>query len=180
MNEQFWIAISAIASAAVAVATAFLARYTFDLAVETRNSLATSRQALEAERAARNAEDRRHMDSLMPHLALEVREEILELAGPGQRQWFVSLYAKNIGPGFAQNIRSGHFNAPNGAQFFILPLPIALAAGERVLIAAKDLNNPITFMGYTFDYEDAFGRQFKTMIANDVTIGSRYTWEKPG
>jgi hypothetical protein len=179
VTEQFWIALSALASAAVAIATWFLARYTHVLAVETRDSLRISRQALEGEQAARNAEERRHMDSLMPHVALEVRDEILELAGAGRRQRFVSLYAKNIGPGFAQNIRSGHLNASDGSQFFTFPLPIALASGERVLIAAKDWNKPTTFMGYSFDYEDAFGRRFKTTIADNVTIGSRYLWEKP-
>lgn len=178
-SEGFWIAVSAVASGCVAVATAFLARYTFNLAAETRDSLRVSQQALQDEREARTAEERRHMDSLTPHVAFEIRDERLELAGSGRSQRFVSLYVRNIGPGFAQNIRAGHLNPPNGAQFFIYPIPIALGSGERVLLAAKDWSNRVTFMGYKFEYEDAYGRQFKSTIADNVTIGSRYTWERP-
>ena len=150
-SERCWVALSALASACAAIATYFLARYTRDLAVETRDSLRVSRQALEDERKNRDAEDLRHMDGLMPHIAVEIRDEILELASPGEKQRFISLYAKNIGPGFAKNLDYSHLNTPKGTQFFIFPVARALGSGDRVLIAAKDYSNAVTFMGYSFE-----------------------------
>ena len=154
VNEGFWIVISAIASAAVAIATGFLAFFTYDLAKETRQSLVLSRQGLDDERAARRSEEQRHMDGFMPHVALIAKEELLELAGQGIRQRFPALYLKNIGVGFAHNIRTGHLNAAKPNEFYTYPPPIALGVGEEVLLAAKDTSNGITFMGYTVTYED--------------------------
>ena len=179
MTEATWVAISALASAAVAVATAFLAKYTYDLAKETRKTINVSSEALNDERLARKVEESRHMDYFMPHIALLAREEILELSGRGIQQRFLALYAKNIGSGFARNISVAHANLPNAPQFFVFNAPIALGAGEEVRLAARQAGNPITFMGYSMSYEDAFGRRFESRIRDNVNEAARYEWTSP-
>lgn len=179
MDESAWIAISAIASGAVAVATGFLALYTHDLAKETRESLALSKSAIQDERVARRAEDLRHMDGFMPHIALEPRSEILELAGRGLKTRFLALYATNIGAGFACNVQVSQGNVPNVPRIFVYDPPTALGAGDRVILAAKEWSDNVAFMGYKMSYEDAFGREFESRIADNIVVGSRYSWTRP-
>ena len=178
MTTETWVALSAIASGLVAIATFALAWYTHDLAKETRQSLAISQQALDDERTARQAEDVRHMDGFLPHIALIPRDEVKDLAEPGLQTRYLSLYARNIGVGFAHNIRVSQSNAGNAAQFIVRNPPIALAVGEEVLLAARAYGNNLTFMGFTLTYDDAFGRSFESRIANDIAVHSRYSWNR--
>jgi hypothetical protein len=168
MTEAAWVAISAVASALVAIATGFLARYTYDLAKETR-------AGLELEREARKSEERRHMDGFMPRIALTVKNETLELFGQGIKQRFVALYAQNIGPGFAQNIRIEHQNIAQEKRLWLGQMPIALEPGAELLLGANDVASALTFQSYKITYEDAFGRKFQSKIG-DIVPGARYEW----
>jgi hypothetical protein len=178
MTETSWVAISAGTSVLVAIGTAILAWFTYGLAKETRRSLELAKNALDEERQEHQAEERRHMDTFMPHIALMVKYEKLELQGPGLAQLFVSLYMRNIGPGLAHNISVSHSNISNGTQFFVYDAPTALGAKDDFLLAAKDAANQLTFMGYTVTYQDVFSRKFESQIPNDIKIYSRYTSQR--
>jgi len=118
------------------------------------------------------------MDGFMPHIALQVRSEVLELAGPGIKQRFTSLYVKNIGVGFAQQVGVRNDNLPRGNLFDKGVAPAALGVGEEVRLIAKDAADHETIMAVIVTYADAFGRQFETSMPNDITLASKYTWRR--
>jgi hypothetical protein len=116
-----WLARSATtASAVVAAFTGWLAWSTRTLAYETRDTIA--------------AEDRRHMDSFLPHLLLEVRNVPSQLVTLGAQGTIrtppaMELHVRNIGVGFAQNIVVEAPNCAAATKVIIDNRPAALGVG---------------------------------------------------
>jgi hypothetical protein len=154
-----------IASLAAALGTALVAGFTGWLAYETRQSIKLTQTAIDAE-------DRRHMDSFMPHLRLDVRESKGQVS-------YVSLHVRNIGPGFAQNITVvlDHGDFPLVRSVSLETQPTALGAGEEQRLALKDSIVQEKIPGFTLTYADAFGRKFQSRIGRGVESGSPYDWE---
>ena len=156
-----------------------LAEETHILALETKRLAAETLQSVKAVREATEAEDRRHKDEFMPHIALEARDEILELAGKGILQRFTAVYAKNIGVGFAQQIAICQNNmSSTSCKFFVYPPPPALGVGDKMLLIAKEAGPNTTFLGVTLTYQDAFGNKFESMIPDGISPGTPYTARK--
>jgi hypothetical protein len=170
--DSRWGIFAACMSAAVAISTAVLAWFTYRLAKQTLESVRITRSAMVAE------EDR-HRDGFLPHLALELveEEECVESAEIMTfRIRLIRLYARNIGSGFAQDvhIESSSSTVPVEPT---MPPP-AVGVGDRIRLlsfSAEGIEMPADF---SLVYRDAFGRPFASRIRGPLSVGSRYTWRR--
>ena len=176
-EDSAWSIAAALASAIVAIATLALAWYTFKLADETRAALKVSREALDSERKAKVDEERRHQDSLMPHVALVCKDlgTVQDTLGGGfvKQQFGTKLWARNVGVGPALNVTVTHQTFSPGTGF--LNIPAAIAAGEELWCASGAGGENLE---YTVTYEDVFGRRFRSHFHGKLVEGSSYTWER--
>lgn len=174
VDDSPWAIGAAIASAAVAVATSVLAAYTASLAKQTIEGVKAAREAIAAE-------ERRHMDGFMPHLRLDVRDvsekQTLEGGLPIESRT-IRLYVRNIGAGFAQNIRVGE-NLSVSPKVLKPRPPTALGVGEEALLAVKAWDAPKpSDAAFALTYQDAFGRDFESRSDNAFDVGAAYTWRR--
>jgi hypothetical protein len=190
IEDSKWVIFAALASAAAAIATAIMAVYTRTLATATRRLAEETRrlaeetlEGIKVTRQAIDAEDRRHMDSFMPHLRLEVRdvpEQGEKYVAPGALITFrprtIELWVSNIGAGFAQKIR-----VDEGPERIEQERPpTGLGVDQQAQIFSRAFDPRAEIEGYHLTYEDAFGRSFESVIDGPITIGSRYRWRRLG
>jgi len=176
-DDSAWSIAAAIASGIVALATLVLAWYTYRLADETRAALRISSEALESERKARQDEERRHQDSLLPHVALVCKDQgsVSETIGGGfvKQQFGTKLWVRNVGAGPALNIVATHQTFTPGVGF--LNVPAALAAGEEQWCASGGGGE---HLAYTVTYEDVFARRYRSHFQGKLAEENTYIWER--
>jgi hypothetical protein len=168
VTDSGWQIFAALASVAVAAATTALAYNTYLLAKESR--------------LGRAAEELRHMNSFLPHLALQARETLEEDGSAGDvlvlQSRRLALYVRNIGAGFAKNIIVTDDSDAAAPGLVKHDAPVALGVGEEALLAVHDVDTPAELRGYRVVYEDAFGRTFETVAPGTIVLGTRYTWRQ--
>jgi hypothetical protein len=181
--DSGWVIFSALASTAVAAFTGWLAYQTRGLAKETKRvadeTARLSGETLESIRVAREAiaaEDRRHADGFLPHIAIRVKSGLFEYDQGIRRRWVV-VTAKNIGSGLAWRIEARHGNATTG-EVVVSDPPTALAVGEEVELVRRFQEAHVDLLQYELTYEDTFGNRFQSSMGVGIRVGSRYDWRR--
>jgi hypothetical protein len=178
IGDSIWTVIVGVGTLALAGATFVLALYTRALAKETKESLAVNRSALASEEATRRQENVRHQDSFMPHLALIAsnRAVDMELAGGGlSRQIHArQLHVRNIGVGPA--LAATGRQKSTGSDCHFENIPTAFAIRESFLAVRGGTASQIIEL--ELEYEDVFGRRFRSAFCGDFSLDIPYTWER--
>jgi len=170
--ESGWAVFAAWTSFGVAIATLLLALFTYVLARETRESLRVARESVEAAQNALSAEERRHMDTFQPHLAINVRVVSNVLTGSD----LIQVMLSNIGPGYARDVVVVTTNVGDNQNSHAFPAPNAFAPGSEFVLFEKLFGRPGEITGYKIIYHDAFGRTFESRTDEIISIGARYQW----
>ncbi|MHB1798955.1 MAG: hypothetical protein ACYCUI_11725 [Vulcanimicrobiaceae bacterium] len=163
MGEPFWVACSAIGSGLAALATAVLAFLTYWLARSTR-------LLAESARAAMQAEERRHADSLQPHVAV-----FIETDDAGS-----AVILQNIGPGYAKDIIL-HGVLIEAEKIRVLNVPPPLASKQRCKYILCLGTPSVIWEGFSVSYKDAFDNEFVTTTGSGrltFTNASNYMYQR--
>ena len=115
------------------------------------------------------------MNTMLPHLSIKVTEE---KGSVGDGRFNSSCYVlkiKNIGTGFAQRVYRSTDNIED-ESLEMTPTPVAVGVGEEFEFAQKIVGRGLEFMGFTFTYSDAFGRNFESSIGRDIMPAMHYGW----
>jgi hypothetical protein len=156
--------------AAGSLFSALVAFATLTLAWQTRKSTAQAREQMDAEQD-------RHMDSLLPHIALQVNFEI-EREKDGTKRTIHEVAARNVGPGFARDIQISEPDIPNVGNYIVDPRT-ALASGDEFVIARQEFDPDGPHLhDISVEYKDAFGRRFRSSLSGLIAPGQHYRWER--
>jgi hypothetical protein len=175
-HDWIWVAAGSLVSAGVALATFRLARFTKALADRTAELSIETRESVHAAQNAITAEERRHRDSLQPHVAIALTAISVSegLKGyPGNKRMSVT----NIGPGYASNMRFDIvYNGENEDVDPLYSPAGALGANQSrdVLIGftAKQLEQFVVM------YEDAFRSRYESRMVAPYLVGSPYEFRR--
>lgn len=163
-HDWLWAMINAMFTLCLVIATSLLARYTWRLVKETHQEI--------------SAQEKRHMDSLLPHIALLVR--YIQRGKKGSADFYIAhqLIAKNIGPGFAQNIIIATPSIDVVGNYRV-NCPTALSSGDRFIIAEQPFHPQGPHLeNISVKYFDAYGREFESFIEGKVYAGIAYSWRE--
>ena len=118
------------------------------------------------------------MDGFLPHIALVVRYLQKGDRDDPDVQSAHQVIAKNIGPGFAQNIEVGVPEVDEVGGYTVDP-PAGLASGDGFLVASQPFHPDGPHLtNLSLKYCDAFGRKFESCINGIATVGANYTWRR--
>jgi hypothetical protein len=163
-TEAFWVFVGSLGSFLAAAATVALAFYTSRLAFRTKDLAEETSTSIADTQKAMAAEDRRHRDTLQPHVAI-----IAEELQPGI--WHMFLW--NIGPGYAKDINITA-TMPTGTK--AMNIPVALPANGR--IAYYRTSGTIVFPSdITIRYQDSFGNNFVSQVIGQFAPGTPYVFK---
>jgi hypothetical protein len=175
--DWIWVAAGSLISAAVALATFRLARFTKSLAEKTAELSLETRQSVLAAQDAVAAEERRHRDSLQPHVAIAlsmIRDEQTCKQYPGKS----IITVTNIGPGFASTMRFDILYDADDYEFnrvrYAPPGALGTNQSHEVLVGfdSKKLKQFITA------YDDAFGNGYESRLDPDYMVGKPYSFRR--
>jgi hypothetical protein len=204
-QDRFWFGAGAIASALVAVFTYFLGKQTKNVATETqklatatkgvaeetqRLAAATNTVATETQRLATatshsvelaqqsiEAEERRHRESLEPHVAI-VCEHFLT---PPPVEQKIGVFLKNTGPGVAVKVRVDSSNMST-TGLLVETLPTVLEARVGIArIISKHPGASVDIAPITVTYEDQLGNRFESRSEGpSIVPGTAYSFRRTG
>lgn len=162
-KDTFWISVGSIGSFLAAAATVALAVYTSRLAFRTKELAEETRTSIGDTQKAMAAEERRHRDTLQPHVAIVAEED-----QPGV--WCMLLW--NIGPGYAKDLKI-EATMPIGGR--AMNIPVALPARRRIAYY-RTSGAGVFPSDITIRYRDSFGNSFVSQVIGQFVPGSSYDY----